>query len=273
MHDKKWKSESCSKLKEILKISQKDDVALEDKQTRSVLVLSGNSPFVTSQRDRCIFSYLETDQEAAVCWGSVSVQKQPDDEKNEKQHHDINSTVPTPLFISSAERDTEKTKEWLFNRRWQSDFCILRDLWEATRLAELGCRLDNVMLLYKFFFLYNFLISAGHAFGAEKDSRPTSRNHVQRRRVSLIVLYSIGLSLTFSHFSIRHTSRAKEKRTQLFLFFSSFFHFQPPEAIFIQQYWCWLYCSVKTAPGTNHFQERPFLLVCKIFYICMYIFI
>lgn len=98
-------------VKEILKISQKDDVALEGKQTRSVLVLSGNSPFVTSQRDRCIFSYLETDQEAAVCWGSVSVQKQPDDEKNEKQHHDINSTVPTPLFISSAERDTEKTKE------------------------------------------------------------------------------------------------------------------------------------------------------------------
>lgn len=230
MHNKKWKSESCSKLKEILKISQKDDVVLEGKQTRSVLVLSGNRPFVRSQRDRYIFSYLETDQEVAVCWGSVSVQSQPDDGKNEKQHHDINSTVLMPLFISSAERDTEKTKEWLFNRRWQSDFCILRDLWEATRLAELGCRLDNFMLSYKLFFffcilffLYNFLISAGHAVGAEKDSRPTSRNHVQRRRMSLIVLYSIGLSLTFSHFSIRHTSRAKEKRTQLFLFFFFFF--------------------------------------------------
>lgn len=86
-------------------------MVLEGKQTRSVLVLSGNSPFVTLQRDRCIFSYLETDQEAAVCWGSVSVQKQPDDGKNEKQHHDISNTVLMPLFISSAERDTEKTEE------------------------------------------------------------------------------------------------------------------------------------------------------------------
>lgn len=228
MHNKKWKSESCSKLKEILKISQKDDVVLEGKQTRSVLVLSGNRPFVRSQRDRCIFSYLETDQEAAVCWGSVSVQSQPDDGKNEKQHHDINSTVLMPLFISSAERDTEKTKEWLFNRRWQSDFCILRDLWEATRLAELGCRLDNFMLSYKFFFLYFifFVQFFNQCWSCGRCREGQQANFKEPCAASPRVFdSSVQYRALFNIFSFQHKThvQSKRKKNSAFSFFFFFF--------------------------------------------------
>lgn len=72
----------------------------------------------------------------------------------------------------------------------------------------------------------------------------------------------------FNIFSFQHKTRPEQKKEKkdsafylIFFFFFFLLHFQPLEAIFIQQYWCWLYCSVGNGPWDQSQRGHFFPLI------------
>lgn len=201
-------------------------MVLEGKQTCSVLVLSGNSPFVTSQRDRCIFSYLETDQEAAVCWGSVSMQSQPDDEKNEKQHHDINGTVLMPPFIPSAERETlrkQRTEYSTGGGKVTSAYCGTFEKQHVLRSSAADWIISCSHTSFFFFFVQFF----NQCWSCGRCREGQQANFKEPCAASPRVFDSfVQYRALFNIFSFQHKTHVQSKRKKglsFFFFFLLFF--------------------------------------------------